>query len=366
MPTVADVADFLDRFAPPRLAADWDNTGLLLGDTAAPANRVMTCLTVTPEVVSEAIEERAEMIVSHHPVLFKGAKKLTSLTTEGRLLLPLFRAGAAVYSPHTSFDNCRGGINDTLATRFGLTDTRPLRPRDGARQYKLVVFVPKSDLEKVSEAIFNAGGGVIGNYQQCSFRIPGTGTFFAGEGANPTVGNVGQCEVVAEFRFEVLVPERAVEATVRAMRAAHSYEEPAFDVYPLKPTAEGGEGRIGELPESVPMSDFARTVKAACRAELVQIVGDPNKLIKRVAIACGAASEYLTDATRARADVFVTGEVRFHDCLSAEAAGIGLVLPGHYASERPAVEEMAGLIGESVPGVTAWASRREHEPLGWV
>ncbi len=362
MPSVADVVAYMDRFAPPRLAADWDNTGLLLGDTSRPADRILTCLTVTPDVVAEAVAEGVQMIVTHHPILFRGAKKLSSLTSEGRLLGPLLAAGIAVYSPHTSFDNCPGGINDTLAARFGLTGVKPLRPKDGARQCKLAVFVPEADLAKVSDAVFAAGGGVIGAYEQCSFRTPGTGTFFGTAGANPTVGQVGRREDAPELRLEVLVPEGKIDAAVRAVRAAHSYEEPAFDVYPLRASPDGGEGRVGTLASPTTLAEFARRVKAACHATAVQSVGDGAMAVTTVAIACGAAGEFLTDAVRAKADVFVTGEVRFHDCLTAEAAGVGLVLPGHYASERPAVEELAGRLASAV-GATAWASVRERDPV---
>ncbi len=363
MPTVSDIVAYLDRFAPPRLAADWDNTGLLLGDTTRRADRVLTCLTVTPEVVAEAVDDGAHMIVTHHPILFRGAKKLSSLTTEGRLLGPLMASGIAVYSPHTSFDNCPGGINDTLATRFGLIGVKPLRPKDGVRHFKLAVFVPEADWVKVSDAIFAAGGGALGNYEQCSFRAPGTGTFFPKAGADPTVGQVGRREEVTELRLEVLVPEGKIDAAVKAMRAAHSYEEPAFDVYPLRANPDGGEGRIGTLASSTTLAEFAAVVKAACRASVVQYVGDAAKPVRTVAVACGAAGEFLSDATRAQADVFVTGEVRFHDCLTAQASGVGLVLPGHYASERPAVEGLAERLANALPGVTAWASVRERDPL---
>jgi dinuclear metal center YbgI/SA1388 family protein len=366
MPTVAAVAARLDQLAPPPLAADWDNTGLLLGDAAGPADRIMTCLTVTPGVVAEAVADGVRLIVSHHPVLFRGAKKLSSHTPDGRLLLPLLRAGVAVYSPHTSFDNCPGGINDTLATRFGLTGVKPLRAKDGERAVKLVAFVPDADLAKVSDAVFAAGGGGIGRYEQCSFRTPGTGTFFGTDAANPTVGQTGRREQVSEQRLEVVVPEGRIDAVVAAVRAAHSYEEPAFDVYPLRPARGGGEGRIGELADAVPLGQFAGRVKAACAATVVQFVGDAAKPVRAVAVACGAAGEFLADAIRARADVFVTGEVRFHDCLTAEAAGIGLVLPGHYATERPAVEGLAARLATEFPDATTWASRRERDPLTTV
>jgi len=364
MPTVAAVCAQLDRFAPPALAADWDNVGLLLGDANAEVRRAITCLTVAPAVVAEAVAEKADLILTHHPILFRGAKRLSTATAEGRLLWPLARAGVAVYSPHTAFDNTAGGINDSLARRLGLTNVQPLRRHDGERRCKVVVFVPDTDLQKVSDAMFAAGAGVIGRYEQCSFRLAGTGTFFGTEGTNPTVGAKGRREDVSEWRLEVVCPEAVLPGVLTAMRSAHSYEEPAFDVYPLKPLpGPGGEGRVGELPTAMPLRDLAATVKRELTAGAVQVVGDAGRMVRRVAVACGAAGEFLADAVKAKADVFLTGEMRFHDYLSAEAQGMALVLPGHYATERPAVEELAGRLGKEFPELTVWPSRREADPV---
>ena len=296
MPTVADVAAHLEHLAPTLTAADWDNVGLLLGSADGPAERVMTCLTVTPEVVAEADAESVQLIVSHHPVLFRGAKRLTSATPEGRLLLPLMRAGTAVYSPHTAFDNCPGGVNDILCRRLGVRDAAPLRPREGPREFKLAAYVPDKDLAAVSDALFAAGAGAIGKYTECSFRLPGKGTFFAPDDANPAVGQKGRREDVDEWRLEVVLPEAKVADAVRAMREAHSYEEPAFDVYQLKAGLSGGEGRIGELDRPTTLGELARNAKAALQAGSVQMVGDPAKPVRRVAVACGAAGEFLADS----------------------------------------------------------------------
>ena len=233
MQTVANIVDHLAQFAPPALAADWDNVGLLLGERGAEVRRVLTCLTVTPEVAEEAVETRAQLIVTHHPVLFRAVKRLTGDTAEGRMLFALIRAGVAVYSPHTAFDGTHGGINEMLARRLGLTRREPLLPADGPRQCKLVVFVPDADLAKVSDALFAAGAGQIGQYSQCSYRLSGTGTFFGSDAANPAVGVKGRREEVAEWRLEVVCPEGRVAGAVESLRRAHSYEEPAFDVYPL-------------------------------------------------------------------------------------------------------------------------------------
>jgi dinuclear metal center YbgI/SA1388 family protein len=366
MPTVADVTAYLDRFAPPPTAADWDNVGLLAGDPAGPAERVMACLTLTADVAAEAVAEKVQLVVAHHPVLFRGAKRLTPETPDGRVLLPLLRAGAAVYSPHTAFDNCPGGINDGLARRLGLANVQPLRKRDGRRECKLVVFVPDSDLHKVSDAVFAAGAGVIGQYEQCSYRLAGTGTFFGTDTTNPTVGEKGRREEVSEWRLEVVVPEGKVDAVVAAMRSAHSYEEPAYDVYPLRPQPGPGEGRVGELAAAVPLGELARTVKAKLKAGLVQLVGDAGKPVRRVAVACGAAGEFLSDALKAGADAFLTGEMRFHDCLAARHAGVGVLLPGHYATERPGVEDLAARLAEAFPETAVWPSRAERDPLAAI
>lgn len=366
MPTIAELITVLEEFAPPQSAAEWDNVGLLLGDPSAGVERVMTCLTVTPDVVAEAVREQVQLIVSHHPILFRGAKRLTTASADGRVVLPLARAGIAVHSPHTAFDNCAGGINDILCRRLGIGDAKPLRPRESTRQCKLVVYVPDSDLGKVSDALFAAGAGRIGQYTECSYRLAGKGTFFATDATNPTVGQKGRREEVEEWRLEVVVPEAILTRVVAAMRKAHSYEEPAFDIYPLKADVGGGEGRIGLLQGRVTLGELAYRVKTALSAASVQVVGDLSQTVNRVAVACGAAGEYLVDSIRSNADVFLTGEMRFHDALTARDRGVSVILPGHYATERPGVEELAAKITAKWAEVTAWASRAERDPIAGV
>lgn len=364
MTTVADVVRVLGDWAPLALAAEWDNVGLLLGDGAAPVRRVMTCLTVTPEAAEEAVRDGAELIVSHHPILFRAVQKLTPASSEGRMLLSLARAGTAVYSPHTAYDNAPGGINDGLARRLGLTEVRGLRTLPAGKSVKLVVFVPDADLGRVSDAVFAAGAGIIGQYRECSFRLSGTGTFFGSDASNPTVGQKGRREDVAEWRLEVLVPEERLDDVVRALRKAHSYEEPAFDLYPLRadPTRHG-QGRIGLLPQAMPLGEFAAHVRSVLGATTVQTVGTPESPVRKVALACGAAGEFLSDAARQGADVFLTGEIRFHDALSAQSRGIALVVPGHYATERPGVEDLAQRLGQHFSDLIVWPSRNERDPL---
>jgi len=364
--TVSDVMRYLERIAPPELSAEWDNTGLLIGSPDDPVQRLMTCLTITPEVVAEAIADQVQLIVSHHPVLFRGTKNLSTHNAEGRLLLPLLRAGIAVYSPHTSWDDAPGGINDQLAQCLGLTDVKPLIPGSAKPAYKLVVFVPENDLSRVSEAIFQAGGGLIGQYSECSFRVAGTGTFLGNEHSNPTVGQPGVREFAPEWRLEVLVPEKCLDTAIQAMRKAHSYEEPAFDIYPLRGVRSAGSGRVGNLPRELTLQAAATLLRDKLSAHSVQIVGSPETVITRVAILCGSGGKYHTEALKAQADCFLTGEATFHDCLAAKAAGLNLILPGHYASERPAMEKLANLLGQAFPAITFWPSRRESDVLATI
>ncbi len=367
MRNVAEVVRWLEEFAPASLAEPWDNVGLLWGDPAAAVDRVMTCLTVTGPTAEEAIAEKAELIVSHHPVLFRALKRVRADLPATAPLWSLARAGIAVASPHTSFDNTAGGINDGLCRRLSLADVVPLRPLPGTGSCKVVVFTPESDQAAVLDAVFEAGAGRIGAYRECSFSSPGQGTFFGTEETTPSVGQKGQRERAAELRLEVLCPAPRLDAVLRAIRASHSYEEPAIDVYPLQQAGPGpGSGRMGTYAEPRSLHEFAGLVTRALGHVPVQMVGDPRKPVRRVAVACGAGDDFLGDAVAAGADVLLTGEARFHRAIEAEALDIGLILAGHHATERPGVEDLAEQIARAFPDLTVWPSLQERDPLHWI
>jgi dinuclear metal center YbgI/SA1388 family protein len=382
MTTVADVAAWLEEFAPSHLAESWDNVGLLWGDPAAPVERVMTCLTVTPTTAGEAVRERAGLIVSHHPVLFREVRRIRADLAETGHLWALARAGIAIASPHTAFDNTRDGINDLLCRRLGIIEAAPLRPDAAGRgsppsdassregTFKVVVFTPQADRDAVLHAVFDAGAGVIGAYRECSFAIPGEGTFFGTEATDPAVGQRGRRETVSELRLEFVCPAERIPAVLAAIRTHHSYEEPAIDVYPLHDAPSGaippkrvGAGRLGHLDETVGLADFAARVGRTLQSPCVQLVGDPMRAIHRVAVCCGAGDDFLEDAARAGADVLLTGEARFHRGLEAEALGIALITAGHHATERIGVEDLARRIAAAFPGLNAWPSRSERDPF---
>jgi len=366
MKTVDDLADWMKQFAPLELAESWDNVGLLLGDPASTVTRVMTCLTVMPGVVDEAIVEGANMIVSHHPILFRPTQKITADRPESAMLWRLARANIAVYSPHTAFDNCEGGINDGLAGRLGLADVMPLRPAKLGQAFKVVVFAPASDRDRVTDAAFAAGAGCIGSYEQCSFTTGGRGTFFGTEGTNPAVGRPGCRETVREWKVEFVCETRRLDDVTAAIRDAHSYEEPAIDILPVQfPARLPGVGRVGNLSRSTTLGAFAVAVGVALRCVAVGFAGDPARVVTRVAICCGAGDDFLEDADRAGADVLLTGEAKYHRALEAETRGLGLVVAGHHATERPGVEELADRIDAEFSHVQAWASQRERDPITW-
>jgi dinuclear metal center YbgI/SA1388 family protein len=365
MKAVVDLLIWLNHFAPSRLAEPWDNVGLLWGDPGSLIEKVMTCLTLTPDIADEAIAEGAGLIVSHHPVLFKPVKSITFRAgdRQASFLWKLARANVAIASPHTALDNTVGGINDHLAAMLGLQDVGPLKPSSGPPRCKIVVFTPESDREAVMSAAFAARAGQIGEYRECSYRSAGSGTFLGGESTDPAVGRKGVREQVDEWRLEFVADEADAPLVVDAIRRAHSYEEPAIDVYPLRGTPAGpGVGRIGRLSAPEPLETFARRVAMTLNAPATQFVGDPKRPIERVAIACGAGDDFLRDVAW-KADVLLTGEARFHRAFEAESLNVALIVAGHHATERPGVEMLAGRIAQTFPDLTVWASRREVDPF---
>jgi dinuclear metal center YbgI/SA1388 family protein len=360
--TVRDVVGWLESWIPPLLAEDWDNVGLLLGDPSDPLQVVLTTLDVTAEVADEAIAAGAGLIVSHHPILFRGTKRLTGGSADPNAhIWRLARAGVAVYSPHTAYDSAEGGINDQLASRLGLLDVRPLRPGPASRRCKVVTFATDADREVVLRAAFDAGGGTIGDYSECSFSTQGRGTFRGGETTNPTVGQKQRRESVDEWKVEVICDEDRAQVVAAAIRQAHSYEEPAVDVIPLALLpGKAGSGRVGRLKHPTTLAKLARFVADDLQAPATTWAGPgPAHPVATVAIACGAGDDFLADAARAGADVLLTGEARYHRCLEAEARQMGLILAGHHATEWVGVVGLRARIAAAFPQLVVQTSQTQ-------
>jgi dinuclear metal center YbgI/SA1388 family protein len=360
---VRDLAEAMEAIAPTRFAAEWDNVGLLVGDPAQDVDRVLLAIDCTRAVVEEAARERCGAIVSYHPPIFAAQKRFVA----GSPAFEAVRAGLAVFSPHTALDVAEGGTNDVLADALGMTGRAPLRPippRDS--EYKLVTFVPAEHLEAVSRAVFAAGAGQIGKYSSCSFRSAGTGTFFGEEGANPAVGFAGRLEEAPELRLETIVPVARVAEVVVALRRAHPYEEPAFDLVRLASAASPvGIGRVGEV-HSATVRELADRAKGALGGTHVLVAGDLDAPVTRAAVCAGSGGDLVAHAIVAGAQLLLTGEVRHHDALRALDAGLAIVCARHSTSERVALSSLQRRLSGRLPGVSFSGSKEDREPFAFV
>lgn len=363
---VADFTAAMERMAPTALAQAWDNVGLLAGDPKAALRRVLLCIDLTPAVVREAVEEKADLVMAYHPPIFKPIQRLCAgdVGMES-LVFACIGAGIAIYSTHTALDAAEGGTNDVLAGRCGIENAEPLEfVDDPARdEVKLVTFVPAEHIERVAEAFFAAGAGRIGNYARCSFRMEGRGTFFGGDATNPVVGKKGRMEFVDETRLEVVVPIRALPEVNRALRAAHPYEEPAYDIYPLQARPVKGIGRVGALPQPMALGRLAAHLKRATGAACVQMVGAKKAVVDRAIMAAGSAGSLVFRAGLTERTVVVTGEMRHHDALAIARAGATAILLGHWASERPVLKSLAERLSLALPGVSVSMSHADGDPF---
>jgi len=367
MTTVRDILAAVDRLAPFRLAESWDNVGLLLGDPAAEVRRVLLCLDVTDAVCAEAEQAGAEVVLAHHPLLFEPVGRLTADSPTGRLALRLAGAGRALIAAHTNLDAAEGGLSDLLADRLGLTDTEPLAPAAATAplRYKVVVFVPEQALEAVARAAFKAGAGRVGDYTETAFVTAGTGRFRPGQGARPAEGDLGRVSRVDEARLETVVPEDRLGAVLAAVCRAHPYEEPVIDCYRLEgPPARAGLGRVGSVKGSRTLADLADTAKEALGCESLRLAGDPAAPIVRAAVLTGSGGGMAGALQKAGCQAYVTGELKYHDLSDLAARGIGVILGGHWRTERAALEAWAPRLAEAVD-VEVRLSEAERDPTAW-
>jgi len=344
---LADVIEVLDDAYPPRLAQSWDSVGLVCGDPDDALDSVTVAVDATPVVVGEVPE--GGLLLAHHPLLLRGVDTVAASTPKGALVHRLIRTGRSLFTAHTNADSAAPGVSDALAEALGLTVTAVLEPLAAAGDLdKWVVYVPRENAEAVQEAVFEAGAGQIGDYSHCSWSVAGIGQFLPHEGASPAVGSVGSVEQVAEDRFEVVAPARARSAVLAAMRAAHPYEEPAFDIFALvPPPSDAGLGRIGTLAEPEPLRSFVSRVATALPQTSwgVRAAGDPDRLVSRVAVCGGAGDSLLAAAAGADVHAYVTADLRHHPADEhRRASNVALIDVAHWASEFPWCEQAAGIL----------------------
>jgi dinuclear metal center YbgI/SA1388 family protein len=335
---LSEVIDVLEAAYPPALAEDWDSVGLVCGDPTETVESVTIAVDATPSVVAE-VPDRG-LLLAHHPLLLRGVDTVAASTPKGALLHRLIRSGSALFTAHTNADSANPGVSDALADALELVVDGVLSPAsDDSRLDKWVVFVPSAAAEALREAMFGAGAGTIGDYSHCSWSTEGTGQFLPLDGAVPAIGTLGVVEHVAEHRIELIAPARSRRAVLDALRAAHPYEEPAFDVFALAPLpSDVGIGRICAVPTPEPLSAFVARVRRALPPTSwgVRAAGDPDAVVAKVAVCGGAGDSLLGTVAAAGVDAYVTADLRHHPADEhLRGSGVALVDVAHWASEQP-------------------------------
>lgn len=362
------VIQILEEKMPRYLAEDWDNVGLQVGNPQADTKKILLSLDVNLDVVKEALLKGADTIIAHHPLIFKPLKTITSDNPVGKAITTLIENKINLYVAHTNLDSAEEGVNQVLAEALGLKNIEVLSPSYEEELLKLVVFVPEESASDVAKALGDAGAGWIGNYSHCSFQSPGFGTFIPREGSNPYIGEQGKLEKVAEVRVETILPKKRRAQVVRAMLKAHPYEEVAFDLYPVLNAGNNlGLGRVGRLEEPISLEEFIRQVKKALGLPQVTYGGNLTSKIEKVALCGGSGSSLTGKALFKGADVFLTGDIKYHEGQEMLARGMAFVDAGHNPTEKLIIPFLAkslkGALQEAKLGVDLEISDTNTNPF---
>lgn len=362
---IKEIVSALERFAPLLLQDGFDNAGMQIGLTDAETTGALLCLDVTEAVVDEAIALRCNLIISHHPLIFKGYKSITGRDYIERCILNAIKNDIVIYSAHTNLDNASGGVNYKIAEKIGLKNIRFLAKREDSL-LKLVTFVPFAQAETVREALFDAGCGHIGNYDSCSYTLEGEGTFRALEGSNPFCGSMGEIHREGEVRIETILPTFKKGQVIRALLNKHPYEEPAFDLYPLKNSwAQAGSGIVGELDEPETEFHFLKRIKRTFEAGCVKHNIFSGRLIQKVALCGGAGAFLLPKAISCGADAFITGEMKYHEYFGHDS-DLLIAEIGHYESEQYTKEIFHSIIERLYPNFEIYYSKVNTNPIKYL
>jgi dinuclear metal center YbgI/SA1388 family protein len=365
---VKDIAAAIEKIVPLKLAQEWDNVGLLIGNPQANVKNILLTIDITKDVVSEAKKLKTDLIISYHPVIWDGLKNITTDGPAGTVY-NLIKAGISVFSIHTALDAAIGGVNDGLAEMIGIQGAKPIGDYIDSPvgdNYKLIVFVPIKATAKVSNAVFAAGAGAIGNYRKCSFNANGTGTFLPLKGAKPAIGKKGKLEKVPEIRFETIVSSEKLDKVIAAMKKAHPYETPAFDVFKLyDTTSKFGLGRIGKVVPPARIKQIFNKIKKHTGARAAGIIGDEKRLVKTAAVCAGSCGNIINTVIAAKADCYVTGELKHHHALAAQEAGLTCICLSHTVSERFILKKFAKQLQKQINQVTLRISKKDSDPFKW-
>lgn len=363
---IKDVVNYLESIAPRSLQESYDNAGLIVGDKNVPVKGILIALDTIESVIDEAIERECNMVVAHHPIVFGGLKSFTGKNYVERVIIKAIKNDIAIYAAHTNLDNVyRNGVNGKIAEKLGLVKTKILSPKRGLLK-KLSVFVPTEATEKVKTALFDAGAGSIGNYSECSFKTEGIGSFKASTSSNPSVGEVGKQHEEKENRLEVIFPAYLQGVILRNLLKTHPYEEVAYDIYALDNVhQEVGAGLIGELEKPMETEAFLKMLKQTMRADGIRYTALCKKEIKRVALCGGAGSFLLKNAMGAQADIFITGDYKYHQFFDAENRII-IADIGHYESEQFTIELFYELLTQKFRNFAIYCTEINTNPINYL
>lgn len=329
--TNRDVFNIVEQWAPKNLAFEWDNVGLQIGSYRKPVKKIMITLDVLESVVDEAVENQVDLIIAHHPLLFKSIKQVNTDTPAGRTIKKLIKHDITVYAAHTNLDVADGGVNDMLCDRLGVDEREVLVDTDTEKLYKLAVYVPTTHLDMIRNALSEHGAGHIGNYSHCAFQTAGQGTFKPLAGTDPFIGSQNEVAYVDEVKIETIVQKQNLQSVINAMITAHPYEEAAYDIFPLKNEGKrNGIGRIGILTPTMSVKELCAHIKAVMDISHLRVIGDITKKVKKVAILGGSGEKYINKAKQKEADVYITGDMTFHAAQEACLSGLPVIDAGHY------------------------------------
>jgi dinuclear metal center YbgI/SA1388 family protein len=362
---IKDVISCIESFAPPALQESYDNSGLQCGDISKTATGALLCLDITHAVIEEAIEKKCNLIIAHHPLIFSPLKKLTGANYVEQLLIKAIKNDITLYACHTNADNVSTGVNNKIAQKLGLLNTHVLQPKRGLLK-KLVTFCPDKNAAEVREALFNTGCGQIGNYANCSFNTNGSGTFKGNENAKPFVGEKNKFHTEAETRIETIFESYKEKQVIEALLKAHPYEEVAYDIYTLdNKHPQIGSGMMGDLPAEMDEKAFLLQLKGIFNAKSIRFTSFLEKKVKKVALCGGSGSFLLKDAILAKADVFITGDFKYHQFFDAENK-IVIADIGHYESEQFTPEIFYEVISKKMPTFAAYLSNLNTNPINYL
>jgi dinuclear metal center YbgI/SA1388 family protein len=360
-----EICSYLDRVVPLSFQENYDNSGLQTGNPEKDIKSVLIALDITEDVIDEAIVVGCDLVISHHPLIFRPLKKITGSIYVERVLIKAIKSEIAIYSCHTNLDILKEGVSRKMASKLNLQNVKVLSPLKN-KLLKLVTYIPENYLDKVREAVFTAGAGRIGYYDKCSFGTFGTGTFRGGEETKPFVGEKGKLHLEKEVRFETILPIHLKEPVIMSLIEAHPYEEVAYDIYSIENEySEAGLGCIGELEKETDESAFLKTLSDIFNSEGVRFSKLTGKKIKRVALCGGAGISLLGEALSAKADIFVTADIKYHEFFNAENRLL-LADIGHYESEKYSIEILYDLIIKKFPTFAVRFSETNTNPINYL